>query len=369
MKKILILLAGSQGANAARLELDQELQQIQKALAHAINHQSFEILIRWAARIEDLRHALLHDKPQIVHFSGHGAGNQGFILETAAGQPQFVSTEALAGLFELCQGFVECVLLNACYSDVQALAIHRHIAYVIGMNYAILDRAAIQFSVGFYDALAAGRSYEDAYRIGCNAIELEGIQDSTGRSEALIPIIKARRWVAPEGKAALTDQLDEPKLVEPPRSILAPERTTVARGEEKTAQSISISGSTVSGQIAQAGGDIKQSQYLHPPSAEAQLTVAEVIEFIDQIKALLKHSDLQDDQKNSAAIHLESAKEAAKEAEPDKDYAAKCLQKATKLLKTSSGTIEAGKGLWSEIEPILTKLLPWLGITARFLGF
>ena len=51
---------------------------------------------------------------------------------------------------------VECVVLNACYSEVQAEAIHQHINHVIGMNRAIGDKAAINFTVAFYDGLAAG---------------------------------------------------------------------------------------------------------------------------------------------------------------------------------------------------------------------
>jgi len=54
-----------------------------------------------------------------------------------------VSTESLAKLFKLFQENVECVLLNACYSEAQAAAIHQHIDCVIGMNQAIGDKAAI----------------------------------------------------------------------------------------------------------------------------------------------------------------------------------------------------------------------------------
>ena len=53
---------------------------------------------------------------------------------------------------------VECVLLNACYSQVQAQAIHQNIDYVIGMNRAVGDRAAIKLTVRFYDAISVGRS-------------------------------------------------------------------------------------------------------------------------------------------------------------------------------------------------------------------
>jgi hypothetical protein len=39
------------------------------------------------------------------------------------------------------------VVLNGCYFEAQAKAIGQHIPYVIGMNQAIGDRAAIAFAV------------------------------------------------------------------------------------------------------------------------------------------------------------------------------------------------------------------------------
>lgn len=51
------------------------------------------------------------------------------------------------------------------------------------MKKAIGDRAAIKFSVGFYDSLLAGRSVEFAYKLGYNSIQLQSIP------EHLTPII------------------------------------------------------------------------------------------------------------------------------------------------------------------------------------
>ena len=59
----------------------------------------------------------------------------------------------------------------------QARAIADHIPYVVGMTRAIGDEAAIKFAVGFYDALGAGRSYEDAFLFGRNAIRLHSIPE------------------------------------------------------------------------------------------------------------------------------------------------------------------------------------------------
>lgn len=182
--KILILAANPK--NTEKLRLDEEMREIQAGLERARKREQFEIIARSAVRPDDLRRALLDYEPQIVHFSGHGAGNQGLALEDNTGQAKLVSAESLARLFKLFKDKVECVLLNACYSEVQAEAIHQHVDYVIGMSQAIGDKAALEFAVGFYDALGAGRAFEDAYEFGRNAIDLEGIP------EYLTPVLKSR---------------------------------------------------------------------------------------------------------------------------------------------------------------------------------
>ncbi|BAY66911.1 hypothetical protein NIES22_70550 (plasmid) [Calothrix brevissima NIES-22] len=86
-------------------------------------------------------------------------------------------TVALAKLFELFSTTIECVVLNACYSEVQASAIAKHIPYVIGMNKEIGDKAAVKFATGFYNALGAGEGVKFAYKLGCNVIQLDGIPE------------------------------------------------------------------------------------------------------------------------------------------------------------------------------------------------
>jgi len=183
-KTILLLAANPKDTN--KLRLDEEVREIQAALKRARNREQFKIVTEWAVRVGDLRRALLDHQPAIVHFSGHGSGSTGLALENNSGQMQLVSTESLARLFKLFQRKIECVLLNACYSEAQAEAIHQHIDCVIGMNRTIGDVAAIEFAIGFYDALGAGNSYEDCFEVGCASIDLEGIPESS------TPVLKAR---------------------------------------------------------------------------------------------------------------------------------------------------------------------------------
>jgi formylglycine-generating enzyme required for sulfatase activity len=182
-RRILVLV--SSPADQQNLRQDKEVREITLALEHS--QEQFDLQPRLAVRLDDLQNALLNLDPQVVHFSGHGAGSFGLALEDETGKARWIQTGPLANLFKRCaKRGLECVVLNACYSDVLAEAIAQDIQYVIGMNDAISNNAAISFVRGFYRALAAGYQYEDAYQEARGAIELEGIP------EELIPVLKKK---------------------------------------------------------------------------------------------------------------------------------------------------------------------------------
>ena len=185
MKKILFLSANP--LTTPRLRLDKEVREIREGLRRATHRSQFDIQSRFAVRIRDLRRSLLDEKPQIVHFSGHGK-KEGLFVEDEQGMAALISSKALAGLFELFSSQVECVILNACYSASQAKVISKHIKYVIGMKKEINDEAATEFAVGFYDALGAGKSVEEAFKFGCNAVQMMDANLPTH----LVPILRKR---------------------------------------------------------------------------------------------------------------------------------------------------------------------------------
>jgi hypothetical protein len=179
-----ILFVAADPTDASRLRLGEEFREIQERLRLAKLRDRFRLeLPQLSVRPADLSQALLDVHPHIVHFSGHGSSTGALCFENQGGQIQPVRPEALAALFEQFANQVNCVLLNACYSEAQAKAIANYIEYVIGMNQAIGDKAAIAFTTGFYQALGAGCTIEEAYKLGCVQIRL---QDSP---EHLTPIL------------------------------------------------------------------------------------------------------------------------------------------------------------------------------------
>ena len=188
-----ILFLASNPTDTGRLRLDKEFREIGEGLRRSNQRDQFDLVPAFAVKTGDLRRALLDHAPRIVHFAGHdGAG--GIVVEGDDGKACQIPNGALTTLFELCAQQIECVVLNACHSQIQAEAIAQHIPYVIGMSTSISDSAAIEFAVGFYDALGAGKSIEDAYRFGCNAIALSGIPEN------LTPILRKHKTTEAEAR-------------------------------------------------------------------------------------------------------------------------------------------------------------------------
>ncbi|MGI8500698.1 MAG: CHAT domain-containing protein [Hassallia sp.] len=183
MSQIKILFLAADPSDESRLRLLQELRDIKEKLRLANERDRFVLESRESVRVGDITQALFDFDPQIVHFSGHGTSAGELYFEDLLGKAQPVQADALGNLFELVADKINCVVLNACYSETQAKVIAEHIPFVIGMNQAIGDKAAIAFAVGFYKALAAGKTIEKAYKFGCVEIQLQGI------AEHLKPVI------------------------------------------------------------------------------------------------------------------------------------------------------------------------------------
>lgn len=182
--KTTVLILAANPKDTDRLRLDEEVREITLGLQRSRNRDKFQLVHSWATRSIDVRRAILDSQPQIIHFCGHGGGESGIVLESSHGGTHLVNTDALANFFALFEGTLSCVILNACYSELQAEALSEYVPYVIGMADKLSDSTAIEFAIAFYDAIGSGRSYEFAYKLGCNAIQMFGIP---GHS---IPVLK-----------------------------------------------------------------------------------------------------------------------------------------------------------------------------------
>ena len=256
-KKILILTSNPRND----LKLTREVKDLKNVIERAQEQSQFEMKFELEVHPEDLQDLFLKKEPRIVHFCGHGSREQGLVLQNKLGREQIVTTDALSNLFELFDRQVEGVLLNACYSEVQAKAIVRHINYVIGMNQEIRDDAAIAFATGFYRALSFGKSIEESYKFGRNAIQIQIAQSNTSRSrsygdnrqlqaipesaiaqEHLKPVLKKKSPLTPFPESVTSASLKDEPDFSPQSDLTAEEAEEIEKLKQAIAEEVRYKG-------------------------------------------------------------------------------------------------------------------------------
>jgi hypothetical protein len=164
--RIRILHLSANPTGTPPLRLDKELATIKDTIQRGQYRDRLDLGCRTATRVSDLTQELLDHRPQVVHLSCHGAPDGRLYLETDAGVPQPVSAADLADIFHSVAQPVECLILSACFSEASARACAAHVRHVVGMRREIRDDAALHFTKGFYQALAADHAIPDAFRMG-----------------------------------------------------------------------------------------------------------------------------------------------------------------------------------------------------------
>lgn len=110
-------------------------------------------------------------KPRIVHFAGHGtgvsvnAGERGLVVhENDDPNARILSAISLGAIFKEVKKFhnplLKVVVLNACVSSEQAIAISEAGIYVVGTTIEIGDKAAIEFALAFYKECARAEALD-----------------------------------------------------------------------------------------------------------------------------------------------------------------------------------------------------------------
>lgn len=182
MMKVLFLAANP--LNEGRLKTDREANDLKAQLAAVRDAKTkVEIEHALAVRVDQIQMELLNNQPDLVHFSGHGNVNL-LVFEDAGGNAVDVSGDAIAQLIGLV-GSVRCVVLNCCFSDSISKQILPHVEAVVGCDESIDDEAAIMFTRAFYRALSHGVTFQQAFNLARNELDLHGKQEESEKYKLL----------------------------------------------------------------------------------------------------------------------------------------------------------------------------------------
>jgi hypothetical protein len=208
MKKKILFLAANP-TRTSRLALDEECCQITAKIREAAHRDSLELISCWAVRPKDLLQHFHQHKPHVVHFSGHGTREGEIILKGKNGKSRAVSALSLKHLFTALKDNIRVVVLNACFSTIQAEAITKVVDCAIGMNNSIRDDVAVVFAAAFYQAIGFGRSVGVAFDCGIAAIRLENVPGKR------IPKLLVGNGVDPSRVFVIKEDTKSPRPADP----------------------------------------------------------------------------------------------------------------------------------------------------------
>ncbi len=159
--RVLCLLAGPDALDQLRLRSEY---QIILDAARQRGPRELIVTANPASRRNDIVREILAVRPDIVHFSGHGTSDGRLIFEEEDGSLGLVPATALASVLRLLPGGLSCVVLGSCYGGTYSDLLLGPARSVIGCLNALADDAALEFTRGFYTALAVGDPGMDTAR-------------------------------------------------------------------------------------------------------------------------------------------------------------------------------------------------------------
>lgn len=220
LRELRIALVGAVPAGAQALEVERDLENIQRAIGGAEVEGlrvACEPVLR-DATVEELERALIRPgSVQVLHFSGHGGARRdidpfgpGYVEEGFLSLLRDKQTKAhrrlaagdLARL--LAEDGVRLAVLSACrtgdqqgpdaWGSVAGALVAAGVPAVIAMQSRVNDDEAVAFSTAFYGALAAGVSLDEAMSLGRAAMLRRGSagEDAPIGVEWGVPVLYSR---------------------------------------------------------------------------------------------------------------------------------------------------------------------------------
>lgn len=203
---------------AANVETEQIRSAIQKLPAALVKLDH----LHGRVTIQQIQERLVRTRPDILHFVGHG--NEEGLLLWAGDAPALVSAATLRTVLQQAES-VKLVFLNAClagqvdstrpFAGIAHQLLQSGLPAVIAMRYEVIDRSAVHFAAGVYQALVTGRGrghIDAAVSIARNDIYI----NDPDRVDYATPIL----WLNSEDGRLLP--FDDARQAEPaasPRSI------------------------------------------------------------------------------------------------------------------------------------------------------
>lgn len=160
-----ILFIAASPPQESLINYEEELNIINESLINTRYGIFFKVVSITATKRNQLIQNFEKYRPDIIHFSGHGNKKSEIILESSHKTAESVPIDILKDIFELSAKKTKCVVLNCCYSAVQAQIISEVIeGVVIGSTLEIKNTSATAFSKEFYRQISDGKNISYSFK-------------------------------------------------------------------------------------------------------------------------------------------------------------------------------------------------------------
>jgi hypothetical protein len=170
-QKVTVLFITAEAEGVPHLRVDKEIREIQEKVRASELRESIAFEYRPAARVTDLIGHLNEVKPDIIHFSGHGA-DAGLAFQDENDELQLLTNEQLDRILEVCPCPLGLAVFNSCDSAEQARLASQRLPAAVGMTESIEDEAARVFAGQLYNSLGFGQSLGLAFKQAKLQVEL-----------------------------------------------------------------------------------------------------------------------------------------------------------------------------------------------------
>lgn len=163
------------------IDVSLEAREVEIERRKALNGGAFELKVYPAASSESLTTALNDDKPDIVHFSGHGTAGS-IVLDNQTIKDvggQAVQAATLARILKTAPERPKLLVLNACESAAEAQKLTGAVDTVIAMTAVVPDSTAYSYARRLYGALFAGLTIAQAHEQACAVVSIDDPAGST----------------------------------------------------------------------------------------------------------------------------------------------------------------------------------------------
>jgi hypothetical protein len=165
MEKILkILLFASDPLDGKKLNLAEEVKEIEKSINFSPRRELIQLKVIWNASPEDLLPEICFYHPQIVHYSGRGTKN-GLIMHGKNKKSRLLDIKKLSCVLEQVKEEVVLLFLNSCFSSFRSQLLLKDIDQLVLIEGYADDKAAVMFPGFFYRYLALGYPAEKAMNL------------------------------------------------------------------------------------------------------------------------------------------------------------------------------------------------------------